>query len=206
MEYNRPQRLALINNPVLACQSETDLLHRRERVAALRNQGRTVREIAAELCVDVATVSRDIKAVCNYYLSRIVQHRNAWMADALSKLDATESEAWAAFRRSTGVATEVTRETSDDGVKRRVTKKNRPGDPRFLAIAVNCQKQRSLLLGLLTKETANEVGRLAVRKPKMLVIKDRQQAGDLIDVSMVVAKVIDAPDDEGGAENEPELM
>jgi len=187
------QQISLLSNPTLACQSEVDLLRRRERVAALRNQGWCVADIAQELGVDPGTVSRDIKAVCNYYRARIAQHRNVWIADALEKLDYTEREAWEAFRRSTGVVTERTRETSGKGVKRRVTKKEKAGDPRFMAIAVNCQKQRSMLLGLLTKEQGKEIGRIDLRRPKILVIRDRQQVADLIDVSEVETLEVVAP-------------
>jgi len=123
------------------------------------------------------------------------------MAEALSKLDMTETEAWEAFHRSIGIERETMKETTEKETKRRVTKRQKAGDPRFLAIALKCQQQRSSLLGLMTREQMKDVGLIKVKKPKMLVIKDRQQGQDLIDVSQVVdAKVIDLPSD-GAEEN-----
>lgn len=206
MSWSGLQCLAAVNNPTLACASESDILRRREQVAALRNRGFTVADIAKELNVDPATVSRDVKYVCNYYLSKIIQHRNVWMADALEKLENTEKEAWQGFYRSIGIITEKTREISDDGVKTRITKKPKAGDPRFLALALKCQQQRSLLLGLLNKEQIRDIDRIGIKKPKMLVVRDRQQHADLVDVSSIkTVEVIDTPTakEEISSEKEP---
>jgi len=192
-----------VNNPYCASDSEVDLLKRREQVQRLRLQGLGLLDIAEIVGVTPRTVSADIRAICNYWMARCAQNRNVWMAEALSKLDMTETEAWEAFHRSIGIERETMKETTEEGTRRRVTKRQKAGDPRFLAIALKCQQQRSSLLGLMTREQMKDVGLIKVKKPKMLVIKDRQQGQDLIDVSQVVdAKVIDLPSD--GAEEDLE--
>lgn len=183
---------SLGDNPLSVSDSETDLLLRRAKVGRLRQKGMTIKEICDELNLSEKTVCADIRAVCRHWLGRIALNHNVWVAESLEKLETAEQEAWQGYYRSIGPDKETMVETSDDGVKRRVTKRQRYGDPRFLQIVLNIQRQRAVLLGLMTKTQANEVGRFNVKKPKMLIIKDRQQAQDLIDVSAIgTSQVVD---------------
>lgn len=137
---------------------------RRARVASFKIQGKSLREMADLLEKDGYVNPRTGKAWSLHILSEDVQllearWRESSMADIavakaaeLAKLDEIEREAWGAWHRSYGKrqATSTERRTGGKapGDKARVTTEEVSGDPRFLAIVLDCQQRRAKMLGL----------------------------------------------------------
>lgn len=137
---------------------------RRARVASFKIQGKSLREMAELLEKDGYVNPRTGKAWSLHILSEDVQElEERWKASALvditeakarelAKLDELEREAWAAWHRSYGKrqSTSTERRTGGKtpGDKARVDTEDLAGDPRFLAIVLDCQQRRAKMLGL----------------------------------------------------------
>lgn len=75
-------------------------LERQERTAELRVKGRTLREIAAELDVSLATIKRDMAAVERLWQQRAADKVGTWKGREVARLEAVIREAWDAWERS----------------------------------------------------------------------------------------------------------
>lgn len=188
----------LSNSPVHASQCEIELAERRESVNRLRLMGYSVMEISRQLGVSHVTVCNDISAVQRYWMNRAAVHRSVWVGEELAALDVIEREAAKAWAESTSEVQETTiertgefRADGSERIRRRKTKSTRHRDARLLNTWLQCRKQREFLLGLLTREQIQDLGG-EFRKPKLLVLRDRQQVADLIDVTDIqTLEVID---------------
>jgi transposase len=133
---------------------EFEITERQQKVARLYIQGKYQSQIADELKVDPATVSRDIQAIReNWRASALFDYSTA-IGRELALLDAVEKEAWAEYLKSKEATVKDTRESiANVGVKVSVTKTTRTGDPRYLAIVMECSEKRAKLMGLITERT-----------------------------------------------------
>jgi hypothetical protein len=127
---------------------------RRLKVAELYLHGtRSVSQIARELRVDKAQISRDFTHIRKLWRQTYVEDWNAAKDEELARIAEIEQKAWLAWERSCkDVETMEVTGTSQGGKSipdkvRKITK-GQSGEPRFLAIILQCVEQRRLLLGL----------------------------------------------------------
>jgi hypothetical protein len=125
-----------------------EILERRRRVAARFLRGDLQYQIAQAFEVDPATISRDLDAIHQEWLTEAVAERGIWVGQLLAKIDETERQAWAAWVKSQENA-EVLRARvhGDKSVTEKVSK-GQAGDPRFLDLVLKCVHMRAFLLGL----------------------------------------------------------
>jgi transposase len=79
---------------------EIRMLDRRQSIAQLYVQGLSQRDIAKRVKVNQGTVSRDLAAIRETWLESATRDFSTRKAEELAKIDAMESEAWAAWQRS----------------------------------------------------------------------------------------------------------
>ena len=127
---------------------------RRLKAAELYLRGlRSLTRIAQELGVDKSQISRDFKHIRKQWRETYVDDLNQAKQEELARIAEIEHKAWQAWDRSCQHAEtmEVTG-TSQAGKgkpeKVRKVTKEQAGDPRFLAIVLDCVKQRCEILGL----------------------------------------------------------
>ncbi|MBL8823172.1 MAG: response regulator transcription factor [Planctomycetia bacterium] len=146
----------------------TELLKRREQVAKLYLEGRTIRQIAQDLGVSIGTVHADLQYIEKEWATLAEQSVSKRKTDILAKLDLIEKMAYEAFEKSQGeivVETQRARTKAGSGAKEIIKQEVRsmsPGDPRYLQIVGNCISQRAKLIGLLPKGGSSETGHLPV--------------------------------------------
>jgi hypothetical protein len=110
------------------------------------------------------------------------------MADLLSDVEMVRRIALADYLDSDKPSRENSVETSEKaGEKRRTRKKTQRRDPRLLSIVLECDKHRAALLGMGDKAAVARTDEvLGKQRPKLLVIRDRQQASDLVDITKLL--------------------
>jgi hypothetical protein len=146
-------------------QARARIASRRVRVAELLLQGKTYRQIAAEIKVkSTKTVFDDVEGVIAEWKAEQKHNVDAWVALELSKVGRIESQAWEAWERSQRDAESVSTETATITIKtghghnsievpalsnkETRTYKGQVGDPRFLDTVLKCVVKRCELLGL----------------------------------------------------------
>lgn len=171
---------------------EIDVLERREEAIRLRHEGLSYRDIARKLNVSVSIIQEDFRAIRNEWLRRIARNRAAWMTEILSDVLSVRKMAIEGYKQSANPQKENSGETggktSENATpKRRWRKKTRNYDPRFLAIAQEADRQRAAILGIGDKAAVENIDQtLGKKRPKLLVVRDREQAGQLVDVSRLL--------------------
>jgi hypothetical protein len=133
------------------------ILRRRTLVANRSLCGQRQHEIANSLEITIRTVKRDLHWIKQQWLAELLQDYDARKARELAKLDLLEQCAWQSWERSL-VAKEVseTRRAQDDAeagkhqarVEATLRREQRDGDPKFLAIILNCVSKRCEILGI----------------------------------------------------------
>jgi len=141
---------------------------RRARVASFKVQGLSIRETIAALTKakfvnpetgkpwGLDTIQQDLAFLTEAWRSSALRDITEVKAEELAKLDRLEKEAWIAWDRSVGRHNSHTTKTGRvdrDGIvikEPEVTVKvdTLDGDPRFMAIILDCQKRRAELMGL----------------------------------------------------------
>lgn len=136
---------------------------RRARIAAYKVRGFSIREICAALAGDGYVNPRTRKPYSIKVICEDLQHLRArWTAEALkdigehvsaelSKLDEIERQAWAAWQRGIGKRQQTFTEQvrgGRSGSRASVKTEEANGDPRYLAVLLDCQQRRARLLGL----------------------------------------------------------
>ena len=140
----------------------------RRRASDLYLQGWLQVDIAKELSIDQATVSRDLKAIQKEWLKSALIDFNEAKARELAKVDKLERTYWAAWERSCEDAETTTRKTKGKVTKVQIevgreeegkvvlerpaeatrTLKGQAGDPRFLQGVERCIERRCKILGI----------------------------------------------------------
>jgi hypothetical protein len=127
---------------------------RRLKAAELYLRGmRSLTRIAQELGVDKSQISRDFKHIRQQWREAYIEDLNAAKQEELARIAEVENKAWVAWDRSCrdSETMEITG-TSQAGKgkpeKVRKVTREQAGDPRFLAIVLDCVKQRCEILGL----------------------------------------------------------
>lgn len=140
-----------------------EITERRRKVAALYLAGNIQTEIASELGVDQATISRDLTALQKLWSEQALRDLGEAKAEQLAKIDKLEREYWEAWVKSQN-------EQKD------------PGDPRFLDGVQWCVEQRCKVLGLNSPlEVKGNLGVTLLNKWKQQAEKQMDQVKDLED-------------------------
>ena len=127
---------------------------RRLKAAELYLRGlRSLTRIAQQLGVDKSQISRDFKYIRKQWRETYIDDLNAAKQEELARIAEIEQKAWLAWDRSCRDAEtmEVTGTSqAGKGKPEKVKKvtKEQAGDARFLAIVLDCTKQRCQILGL----------------------------------------------------------
>jgi hypothetical protein len=127
---------------------------RRLKVAELYLHGtRCLSQIARQLGVDKAQISRDFKHIRKLWRERYVEDWDAAKDEELAKIAEIEQKAWLAWERSCNdgemmevIGTSQAGKGKPEKVKKRTERQ--AGDPRYLAILLKCGEQRRAILGL----------------------------------------------------------
>jgi hypothetical protein len=135
--------------------------NRRARVASFKVQGLSIRNIILALVKDkcinpdtgkpwqVATVQADLKHLEAIWQATALRDITQVKADELAKLDELEREAWLAWRRGIGrKQVRTTKIGGKDGTEISLKTETLNGDPRYLAIVLDCQQRRARMFGL----------------------------------------------------------
>ena len=95
-------------------------------------------------------VSFYIKRIRLSWRSSAIRNFDEHVAQQLDRLDYIEGEALDAWEKSKGKhkVTTTTRKTGEDGEQVSTREETSEGDPRYLAIANDCGRQRAEILGL----------------------------------------------------------
>lgn len=139
--------------------SPAELTRDRRRIADLYLQGYLQAEIAAELRLGQATISRDLAALHKEWLTSALLDFDQAKAQELAKIDRLEREYWTAWERSKEDAETVTERgkgTRPEGeerarpqqFERTMQRKGQVGDPRFLGGVQWCIERRCKILGI----------------------------------------------------------
>ena len=135
--------------------SNGQLARDRRLIADLYLQGWLQADIAGEIGISPATVSRDIKALQKDWLASALIDFDKAKAGELAKVDRLEREYWQAWARSCEDAETVTEKARaskgserPDSVEKTKQAKGQAGDPRFLSGIQWCIEQRCKILGV----------------------------------------------------------
>ena len=126
---------------------------RRLKVAELYLQGmRNLSQLAREMGVDKAQISRDFKHIRKLWRENYLQDWNAAKHEELARIAAIEQKAWLAWERSCKDDETLEVTGSSQGGKSKPEKvkkltKRQSGDARYLTILLKCGEQRRALLG-----------------------------------------------------------
>jgi hypothetical protein len=121
---------------------------RRLKVAELYLHGmRCLTDIARELKVDKATISRDFKHIRKLWRETYIEDLDVAKRDELASIAEIERKAWLGWERSCKDAETMEVTGTSQGGKSKPDKvkkitKGQAGDSRFLAITLGCVKQR----------------------------------------------------------------
>ena len=124
------------------------MLARRKNVASLYLRGESQWAIAGQCGVNQATISRDLKAIRAEWTNSALFDFEQVKAQQLAEVDEVEREAWAAWRRSQqNVETTRVKKAGERNEAEKVSKAQ-AGEPRFLAVVLDCVKRRCEILGV----------------------------------------------------------
>jgi hypothetical protein len=127
---------------------KTEIADRRQRVSEKYLRGMYMTDIARDMGVDTATVSRDLAELRKEWLDRSINHIDQKKAIELAKLDRLEVTYWDAWERSKlDAETEITKSTPNGHVHE-VRREGQSGNPAFLAGVMSCINKRCEILGL----------------------------------------------------------
>ncbi len=138
------------------------------RVATLYCQGVPNGQIAELTDRTASAITYDVNALLKKWQAEQIEGIDKIKVEQLAKIDVVEADAWDAWKQSRGVhvkrtrktkSTELTQAARDDAeefrikipveeVERTRQKEKLAGDPRFLAIVLDCIKRRCDILGL----------------------------------------------------------
>ena len=170
-----------------ASPKKLQLAERRRIVAEMYKNGKTQVEMAADLGVNQATISRDIKTLVKSWWQSTLYDIDLAKKIELDKINNLEAEYWKAWLRSCKDTVTRTENSSRRAELHDLTIKtvNSSGEPRFLDGVQKCIDQRIKLLGLEDAEpepeaSGNEKFELPIRviAPNFIDIYDDILAGN----------------------------
>lgn len=166
----------------------TEVLARRQEVAARYLRGEMQSQIAQAFGVSQAQISKDLAAVRAAWLDAAIRDFDAARAQELAKIDQVEREYWLAWERSQKdkeIALQETDGTQDERTRKprikkaSLRKEGQSGNPAFLAGVLTCIERRCAILGLDAPKrfvikwddlTDEQIDRLAAGEPPEKVL------------------------------------
>lgn len=129
--------------------SEAEKALHRERISELYFKRKLKQtEIAFELDISQATVSRDVKWLKARLLKAADRNVRGWQAEALGELALVKVEAWAAWERSQKNKEIITQQRLPSGDVLETTKtEGQAGDPRFLGVITGAINEEMKIVG-----------------------------------------------------------
>lgn len=136
---------------------ETEAAERRPKVAERYLNGKRQSEIAEELGVNQATISRDLAALRKEWIKSALIDFNEAKARELTRIDNLESTYWEAWERSLEAfkskvikakGNPRTEEELKTNAEQTLKTEDRNGDPRYLQGVQWCIEQRCKILGV----------------------------------------------------------
>lgn len=124
------------------------IAQRRQQVAKLYLQGKGQSDIAQELNLTQATISRDLEHVQTAWRESSIRDFDAQRDLEIARLNQIEKEAWAAWERSQQPAQTAVVSGAAGSQTAKRTLRHQCGNPRFLELALRCNEERRKLLGL----------------------------------------------------------
>ncbi|MFA9263028.1 MAG: hypothetical protein ACEQSB_06825 [Undibacterium sp.] len=148
-----------------------EILRDRAEIARLHMEGLSQSEIADKIAgirpyvLSIATVGNDLKAVRSEWLSASIDNYEKTSLIELARLDEEESEAWAAWKRSTQPKKrrkERTRTGTNDGKPfeeflEETDTEERDGNPAFLQRLESIRQRRCAILGFPAQQRSNDI-------------------------------------------------
>jgi transposase len=129
--------------------SKTEIENRRQQVSDKYLRGMPQMQIADELGVNQATISRDLAELRKEWLERSINHIDQKKAIELAKLDRLEVTFWEAWELSLKDVETITEEVGGKyGPKTTTRREGQSGNPAFLEGVLKCINKRCELLGL----------------------------------------------------------
>ena len=175
---------------------------RRARVASYKVRGFSLREIRLKLAEDghvnpkkespwsIGILSKDVKTLEERWRTEALADITVHQARELEKLDQLEREAWSAWHRGIGTKKKTVTEkgTGGQGTRARasVVTEELNGDPRYLAIIVDCQQRRARMLGLDAPLRSEHTG----KDGKPMQVESTADLGSLTDGELEQMKTI----------------
>lgn len=142
----------------------TEIVDRRQKVSERYLRGMYMAEIASELGVDTATISRDLTELRKEWLERSINHIDQKKAIELAKLDRLEVTYWEAWERSLKDAeTEIEESGGKYGLKHTIRREGQSGNPAFLEGVLKCIAQRCAILGIEAAKKLDVTSRSEVK-------------------------------------------
>lgn len=135
-------------NPSETTRKKTVITNRRQQVAERYLRGMYMAQIAEEMGVDTATVSRDLSELRKEWLDRSINHIDQKKAIELAKLDRLEITFWDAWERSRENAETQIEKDTPQGHHSETRSVGQSGNPAFLEGVLKCIDRRCAILGL----------------------------------------------------------
>lgn len=129
---------------------EDEIAQRQAAVSALYFAGLPQYQIATQLTVSDATVSRDLREIREKWLESAIFNFNEAKLRELAVIDRVENEAWQAWIASTEELETTETRGKKGGPVLAATKKieDRSGNPALLNVILKCVEARVKILGL----------------------------------------------------------
>jgi len=183
--------------------NDVQTIQRRDLVLRLRSQGCSLPQIAKECGISLSLVQFDLRVIRADFLKIVARNSATWMSEVIGQLDTIIRVGWEDYLQSDKPAKETMVETSEKGTKSRRSRKTRKRDPRYLAIVKDAIKDKASILGLGDKASVDRIDEtLGKRRPKLLVVRDRSQVQDLVDVTKLLELEFQKPSSPGQEDND----
>lgn len=120
----------------------------KKRIGSLYLKGWLQSEIAEEVGLSIATISRDLVTLHDEWRQSALVDINEAKIVELAKIDTLEREYWRGWERSLKDAETIKQEGGVEVKRVSRTKRTRDGDARFLEGVLKCIDRRCKILGL----------------------------------------------------------
>jgi len=183
------------------------------KICEMYLKGRTFGEIGAALDVSRECISRTVRYMRRVWILKADREIDRLFAEQLQRIDLVESEAWESWEKSKAArrSASVKKNSAGKIEEKRLTKEQSDGDPKFLAVILDCIHRRSRLLSL---EKRNERGEATQGVDIVEIVVDTpEQAAELMNyesyragqlgvskVTTIEARNVEPVDDESEAE------
>jgi predicted transcriptional regulator len=138
----------------------------RAKIASFMLRGYSQKQIADEMKMTEAMVSREVKELRKDWAESAKIDMNEALGQELARIDQIEKEAWEAWEESKKpTKREQQSVTEGQAQKVSIVKNYRTGDPRYMNIITWCVEQRSRLLGLVKNKVTGNIDLTTDGKP-----------------------------------------